>query len=202
MTGQKKEFFDKARKTMSKFYDLQDIGRLSDVNLRVLIREDPDFYDSYLFLADNYKDSEQLKESKRLESESFKRALSRIQDKNGNWPDEMPWGWLENRHVIRALGRGADNLWMDGRNDEALDIYRKLLHSNLNDNIGARYAIIALRHGFTYDKYMEQVWLASAVPADHIMKWFRKYALKFPEELKEWKKYCREELGLTDIQLM
>jgi len=55
--------------------------------------------------------------------------------------------------------------------------------------------------GLGYDQYIKQVWPQSSVPAEHISKWFRKNAPKFPEELEEWKKHCKDELDLSEKDL-
>lgn len=195
-----REFMEKSRKAMNEFYEITDSEHNTD-DIRALIKQDPDFYDPYLYVADNLRKLGQKSQARQLENNAFKRACNRIEDKKGNWPDKMPWGWLENRHIVRALVTGADNLWKDNKKDEALNIYRKLLHSNLNDNIGARYAIIALRLGLTYKEYMRQVWPESTMPAEHIMKWFKENAPKFSEELQEWRNYCKKELSLREKDL-
>jgi len=192
----KREFFDKERKVLDEYYDL--IERNASVGeFLKLIKKDPDFLDPYSHASEILKEEGKDKKARELEDEAFKRALAIILDKNGNWPDEIPWGWIENRHIVRVLMRGADNYWIDGQFEKALDLYRKLFKSNLSDNIGARYAIAGLRMGLSYDKYMAQVWPKSLVPAEHILKWFRKNGKKFPEEYTEWIEYCKEELGMT-----
>ena len=185
---------------MSEYYEILDSDHDTE-DIRTLIKRDPDFYDSYLYAANDLRELGRETEARELEDEAFKRARSRVEDRRGNWPDEMRWGFLENRHVIRALMTGVDNLWRDGKTEEALAVYRKLFRSNLNDNIGARYAIIALRLELPYEEYMRQVWPQPTMPAEHINKWFRKYAPKFPEELKEWKQYCKQEIGLNEEDL-
>jgi len=194
------EFLEKPRAAMNDYYDLLESDHETD-DIGALIKRDPDFYDPYLYVASDLDKSGFHFEARKLEDEAFKRACSRIKDKKGNWPDRLPWAWLENRHIIRVLGVGADNLWKDNKINEALDIYRKLFHSDFNDNIGARYAIIALRMGLSYDEYIKQVWPQSSVPAEQVRKWFKKNAAKFPEELEGWQKYCKDELGLSNKDL-
>ena len=87
-------------------------------------------------LADIIEDDEARAAT--LRNTAFHRALSRIVDGKGDFPASLPWGYLENRHLIRAIDRGAIALWDAGDTDAALDIFRKLLKSNPNDNIGAR----------------------------------------------------------------
>jgi len=84
-----------------------------------------------------------LEENKNREAEvildeAYRRALALITDEKGNWPDSLPWGWLENRHIIRTLVNKAVSLWDQGKTDEALEMFRKLLRTNPSDNAGVR----------------------------------------------------------------
>lgn len=195
-----REFLEKPRDVMNDYYNLLESDHDTD-DMSALIKIDPDFYDTYLYIANDLRELGETEEAKVLENEAFARANARIENKDGNWPDQMSWGWIENRHIIRTLARGADNFWTDGELDKALDIYKKLLHSNLNDNIAARYAIVGLRMGLTYDEYIKQVWPEATMPADHIDKWFKENAPKFAEDLEEWKQYCIDEIGLCEKEL-
>ncbi|NQU77701.1 hypothetical protein HQ544_03315 [Candidatus Falkowbacteria bacterium] len=115
-------------------------------------------------------------------------------DKRGNWPESMPWGFLENRHLIRALVVFARELWEQERPDYALYLYRKLLKTNPNDNIGARYEILAIQLGLDPD-YAEEMFPASmpgAVDAIKSDDWFQKNAKKFPEDFDWWFKAVGE----------
>jgi len=192
-----RDFLEKPRKVMEEYYDL--LGSDHDTNdIRALTEKDPDFYDPYLYVANDLRELGEEAEARRLEDEAFNRALARIKDKAGQWPDTLIWGHLENRHIIRALMTGADDLWQDGQTAEALEIYRQLLRTNLGDNIGARYSIIGLRMGLTYEQYIDKVWPESTMPAEHIDNWFNKHAPQYAEELEDWKRYCIEEIGLEE----
>lgn len=59
--------------------------------------------------------------------------------------DILEWGWLENRHIIRTILNKAISLWENNHMDEALNLFRNLLKTNPNDNVGARYYILAIR---------------------------------------------------------
>ena len=192
-----KDFIEKPRKIMEAYYDLMENDHDAG-DILALTEEDPDYYDPYLYVADDLRKLSEEAEARRLEDEAFSRALARIKDKDGQWPDTLNWGHLENRHIVRALMTGADNLWQDGKTEEALNIYRQLLRTNLGDNIGARYAIIGLRLGLSYDDYIQEVWPEPTMPADHIDNWFSIHAPKYAEELGDWKQYCIEEIGLDE----
>ena len=177
---QPREFKDHWHEPVSdKFYDLMEAAEHDDDDVLELINTDPDYFDPYLYLADLYRDEDKdEKGARELEAVAFERALLYVLDSNDEWPDTIPWGFMENRHIVRALARGADNFWKDGRIEEALEIYRKLLQTNLNDNIGARYSIVGLRLGLSYDDYIQEVWPEPTMPADHIDNWFSKHAPK------------------------
>jgi hypothetical protein len=34
--------------------------------------------------------------------DAYLKAVKTVSDKNGNWPKALDWGFLENRHIIRA----------------------------------------------------------------------------------------------------
>ena len=190
-------FIDDDHRVAGEFYDLFDRDHtLQDV--ADLIDKDPDFYDTYLYLADELREVGENDEADELESEAFARAHARIADTDGNWPASIEWGFHENRHILRALVRQADNLWQKNKTEEALQLYKKLLRVNLNDNLGVRYAITGIRAGLSYDEYMEQVWPEATMPANHILTWFKQHYPKAADDLEEWKQYCIEELGLDE----
>jgi hypothetical protein len=132
------------------------------------------------------------KEAKALLKDAYEKAMRGIIDKNGNWPKVMEWDWFVNRHLIRAIERWARELWFDGKTAEALEIFRNLLKTNYNDNIGARYCILAIRMGLG-PGYEEQFAVEPGfIDAEKIYKWFRKHSKKFPEEFDWWWKEVRQ----------
>ena len=92
-----REFIDKRRPVSDKYYDLLERDSHCDEDVLALIKKDPDFYDTYLYLANIYRNEDKNeKKARKLENAAFRRALARTKDKNGNWPDELRWGFLEN----------------------------------------------------------------------------------------------------------
>lgn len=71
--------------------------------MRALIKQNPDFYDSNLTLADVLTDEDQEHEAGKLIRQAYERAVLRSADSQGRWPKQMACGWLENRHLMRAL---------------------------------------------------------------------------------------------------
>jgi len=156
---------------------------------RSLIEKDSDFLDPYARLADLLIEEENYNEAEDLLNGAFRRAIDRIVDRKGNWPKRIDWAWIENRHLVRAIDRKAWDLWEGKREEYALEeLYRKLLKSNSNDNIGARYNILAIKLGYSPGE-VEDMFPASRpgfVDAMKMNDWFRKHAQDFPQELGWW----------------
>lgn len=193
-----KKFVDKDHEVMNRYYDFID----SDISenklekeMRKLIKEDRDFYDPYLVLFDILLYSNRSKEMTILLRNAYKRAVMRIVDYKGNWPKEMRWGFLQNRHLMRIIERYAILCWEVEEIDEALDIFRKLLRSNPGDNQGARHNILAIRMGLKAYKWQKPFEVKEkgevyGLDALKLSSWFNKNVKKFPEEFdwlfKEW----------------
>jgi hypothetical protein len=139
---------------MGEYYDLLD-RKLSPRRLKSemkrLIELDPLFLDPYPVVAGILMAEGKEGEAKALLKDAYERSMRMIVDKDGNWPKKMSWNWFENRHVIRAIQRWAFELWSEGKSSEALEIFRSLLRTNPDDNIGARYCILAVRMGLGPD---------------------------------------------------
>lgn len=197
------KFVDKDHRVMNDFYDLME----SDISakkmakgLKEMIDEDPDFFDSYITLADLYYHNGWNKEGKKLLKEAQERAMMRIADAKGNWPKSMEWGFLENRHLMRAIERYGVLCWELEKIDEALDIFRRLLRMNPRDNQGARHNILAIRLGLGVKEWQKPFAAKHkgkivGLDARKVDDWFKENAKKFPEDFewlakiwKEWEK--------------
>lgn len=183
------EFIDKDRKVMDEYYDLLDSDLTKAELLKSMIqiiRKDPDFLDPYIVSADILLRSNKIKPGLKLIEEAYNRALRLIVDEDEKWPKRMSWGFLENRHIMRAIERYAYVSWEENNPILALEIYRKLLRVNINDNQGIRYAILALRMGLDSDWDLKFVVkkgrMAGLIDAEKIDDWFNKNSKKFPEE--------------------
>ncbi len=158
-----------------------------------LIEKDPDFLDSYSMLAQVASEEGHLDEAVKLINTAYDRALALITDAEGNWPDILKWGWLENRHIIRAILSKAIVLWNVGFPSEALVLFRKLLRSNPGDNIGARELILGIRMNMTYEDF-ETRFNKGGFYDDELIDWFEENHKKFPDEFEWWDKWCEENL--------
>lgn len=195
-----KEFFDRSHAVMTKYYDLLE-RKLSSPKLKKemerLVKADPLFFDPYLILADILFGDGKDTQARTLLNEAYHKAVKLIVDRNGTWPKEMAWSYLDNRHIMRTIERWAYILWEEGDKKEALDIFRHLLRVNPGDNQGIRHSILALRLGLGPDweeafVVKEGPLAGSGLDARKLDEWFDKHSKKFPDEFewlfKEWRK--------------
>lgn len=67
-----------------------------------------------------------------------------VTEKSGQWPEKLEWGWIENRHIIRAFVNMGILYWKKNKTLEAYSLFQKLLETNPNDNAGVRYFMLAI----------------------------------------------------------
>lgn len=195
-----KKFIDKDHQVMKEYYDLleSDIGaKKYEQKMKALIEKDSSFYDPYQFVIDILYAQDKDQEAEILLTKAFQQAVSQIADNQGNWPKVMRWGYLENRHLMRIIERYAVFCWEKGKIEDALDIFRRLLHCNPGDNQGARYNILAIKMNldlceWSKDFEVKEKGQIIGLDAVKVSDWFDKNARKFPEEFdwlfKEWEK--------------
>jgi tetratricopeptide (TPR) repeat protein len=192
MAKRKREYVDKGHKVMDSYYGLcekYDGSNASSIKsqLKRLIEKDPDFLDSYLLLYEILRGEGNFPEAERVLNDAYERTLKLITDKKGNWPDILEWGWLENRHIIRTILNKAISLWENKNIDGALDLLRKLLKTNPNDNVGARDYILAIRMNMSFEEF-EKRFNKGGYYDMELSDWFDKNYIKFPDEFDWWEK--------------
>ena len=191
-----KEFIDERHPVQQEYYMIMD-STSSDQEkkgkLRKLIKKDPNYFDPYIELYTILAQEEKIEEAEKLLEEAYQKAIETITDEEGHWPEKLIWGFLENRHIIRTILNYAITLWVYEENDKALDIFRKLLKSNLNDNIGARHFILAIREGMSYFEY-EDKFNKGGFYDNELMDWFDDNYKKYHDEFLEWEKHMDEYL--------
>ena len=128
----------------------------SEKILKNMIKQDPYFFDPYTALYEYYLNKNEIEKAFNLMSKGYKNAIQLI-EKNGEFPNILRWGFVENRHIIRVIFNFATLLWLADKKDDALDILIKLYKSNLDDNIGARYSILAILEGIESQKHLEKL---------------------------------------------
>lgn len=192
--SKQREFVDQDHEVIDDYHKLiqEEPGiPLLKVELKKLIKKDPDFFDSYLTLFNILQSEGRQREAEKLLDEAYKRAINLITDQKGEWPDLLEWGWVENRHIIRTLLNKAISLWRSGKTDDALDLFRKLLRSNPGDNVGARDYILAIRMKMSFKKF-EKRFNKGGFYDSHLSDWFEKNYRKFPDEFDWWDKATEE----------
>ena len=137
-----------------------------------------------------YVDKLKTEKAVKILDDAYERAISLI-TKNKSWPDKLEWGWFENRHIIKTIYQMAMNLWMIEDNNEALELFRNLFIANINDNVGARENILAIRMGLSYDEFMNEFDRGGYYDSD-IHDWFELNHKKFPDEFDKWDKLMKE----------
>jgi hypothetical protein len=170
---------------------LDEVNRMEDlgydpnslVRMREFIRKDPDLYDPYLVLSAILRIHKKNDEADAVITTAYERAVTRMMDKDGHWPKRMFWGFLHNRHILRIIEEYAHLLWDRGNAAEALEVFRKLLRMNPDDNQSIRFHILALRMGFNSDwPQLFQAGLPDHFKAMPLQQWFEKNAKSFPGE--------------------
>jgi len=191
---QEYEFIDIDRFEVSEMYwdfleslDTQDIKK-SIKMLKKIIKTDPDFFDAYITLHEYYLYDKEPKKALDILTKGYKRAMDLVLDR-GQFPDKLSWMFVENRHIIRVIFNYANMMWMVENKKEALRLFNLLLKSNSDDNIGARYSIVALLEGYESQGHFEEEFEnddGSSLDGMAIHKWFEKHAKKHQKEIGRW----------------
>lgn len=197
----KREYVDKKehREVEVVYYKLSEnynsgSAKLTNIKrqLKQLIKKDPDFLNSYLFLYEILQDEGKFQQAEKVLNDAFDRALKLITDEEGNWPDVLEWGWIENRHIIITIESKAVSLWKEKEVDAALELLRRLLKMNPGDNVGVRYYILAIRMNISFEEFEEYFEIGGGYYDSGIEEWFKKYYKKFPDEFDCWEKAIEE----------
>ena len=189
------EFIDKDRFKVNELYwEFIESAEADDVKksikiLKSIIKKDANYFDPYITLHKYYLMDGDFKNAIKTIEDGFQKAIDLI-DKNGRFPDELPWGFMENRHIIRMIFNFGMFIWENDEDKEiALNIFMELLKSNHNDNIGARYSIVAILEGFTsQEEYEEQFESESGHGLEYtkLEEWFYKSAQKYKDVIGWW----------------
>lgn len=151
------EFRDIERKVSEEYYHFcdvaQEISQTAQINyLKYLICVDKNFFDPYILLSDIYFSQNKIHRGYRVLALGYKRMLKNVF--KGELPETMNWYELTNRHLFRLAYNYADILWFMGSKDLATSIFLKLIKMHPSDNIGARYAVVAIQEGFSETNHL------------------------------------------------
>lgn len=192
-TNKPYEFIDKDRFEVNELYwEFTESSEANDIKksintLKGIIKKDANYFDPYITLHEYYLMDRDFKNAIKIMEEGFKRAKVLI-DNNGKFPDELPWGFIENRHIIRMIFNFGIFIWANEDKNIALNIFMELLKSNHYDNIGTRYSIVAILEGFnSQEEYEEQLDSGNGMfDYEALEKWFYKSAQKHKDVMGWW----------------
>lgn len=188
------KFVDRDRFEVNELYwEFTESPEADDVKksikaLKAMIKKDANYFDPYITLHEYYLMDGDVEKAIEIIEQGFKRAIDLI-DIDGRFPDELPWGFIENRHIIRMIFNFGMFVWANEDKDIALKIFMELLKSNHNDNIGARYSIVAILEGFnSQEAYEEQFESESGHGLEYmkVEEWFYKSAQKHKDVIGWW----------------
>lgn len=189
------EFIDRDRFKVNELYweflesPVADDVKKSVKALKSMIAKDADYFDPYITLHEYYLMDGDYKKAIKIMEDGFKRAIDLI-DNDGRFPDKLPWAFTENRHIIRMIFNFGMFVWANNEDKEiALNIFMELLKSNHNDNIGARYSIVAILEGFnSQEEYEERFESEDGHSLDYtkLEEWFYKSAEKHKDVIGWW----------------
>lgn len=183
------EYVDIDHEVSEIFYELLDIyeeGNVDEIKskLNQLIEEDPYFLDSYLLMYEILMNEDKEEEAIKYLDNAYNKAVETITI-GDKWPYRLEWDWIENRHIIRAILNKGIYLWANGKENEAIEIFRRLLKMNPADQIGARFYILAIRKGISFEDFEER-FSKDGEYGDSLFQWFNENYQQYMDEFKEW----------------
>ncbi|MGC9366894.1 MAG: hypothetical protein ACP5FK_07620 [bacterium] len=191
-----KEFIDEDRKTRMEFYELQDSITEDNIQsvikkLKILINKDQYFLDPYLLLADLLEATGDKAESDKVITDAYEKALELVTEKSGQWPEKIEWGWLENRHIIKAFVNMGILYWKNNKTIEAYSLFQKLLDTNPNDNVGVRYFMLGILEKMSEKQFYKR-FDKNGYWDEEIDDWFDKKVKNHKKEFGQWLKLFGE----------
>ncbi|MCR4314367.1 MAG: hypothetical protein NUV84_03925 [Candidatus Uhrbacteria bacterium] len=190
-------FTDKDHSVMEAYYELLESSTSNKElkkGMETLMTEDPDFYDPYIVVADLEIGVGNVKKGLRLIQSGFERAIMRIADTRGEWPIEMPWGYLENRHLMRMIERFAMLVWEQGIEvGNMLD--REFPQYRIRENHRPDWLISTNSTKLELDFYIEELKIAFEIQGEQHYK-FVEFFHKTKEKYEERKSYDTQKADL------
>lgn len=177
------EFRDHPRYLMESYYDLLE-SDIEDSTLKAelkkLINKEPDFLCPYLTLIKILREENQISEANKVLENAYAQALNLIIDESGRWPGKLEASWIPNWHIIITIFEKAIYLWETGKTDGSLDLFRKLLKTNPNDDFGARNYVLGILLDFDCREFHK--WVNNNENYEAVLEWFDENQKKFSDE--------------------
>jgi hypothetical protein len=201
------------RSTWNAFYELserydfethnigdEDVSNVIE-QLKGFVKKSPRYLEPYIWLEEIYFRNRRKRSADAIFEKACDKAFKMVLSREKKWPDEMSWGDMENRTLIRIFLRKGERLWHLGQNDhllldQALNIYLNLLNSNPYDQPCARIYALAILEGISnndfYDEFMDYDEYGDYVFVKDIFAWFEQQGPKHTALLK-WFDYAKKE---------
>jgi len=113
--------------------------------LNIALKMDEDYVQTYIGFVCVYG----AMGDKKKQEDSIKIAYEKTLKKFPRWPEQMMWGYIDNRAYMRAIQYMGELYWDNGENTKAVELFRLLLKLNPGDNQGVRYEIAGLYAGLS-----------------------------------------------------
>lgn len=177
------EFFAEPNKLSPKVWDLMEPwdgtnGSGIRTKLNKIIKEDPHVIDAYNLRFEILEHEGSRAAMKKEALRGYKAVLELIQDENGNFPDKIDWGWLENRSILRALANYAFTQWRSLKWEQAEEVMSRIINMNPNDNQGMCYCYLAVLERIAWTPFHDMF------PDDEpekLFEWFNKEGEKYEQ---------------------
>lgn len=139
-----REYLAKPNKLAPQVFELEETwnginGNSIRRKLNVLLKQDPHLIEAYNARRTILEAEDALTALDKEIKKAYEAVLEMILDDQGNYPDHMPWEWLENRPLLEALAVYAYQSWQYSKWEIAEEVYKKLLTMNPLDNQGSRF---------------------------------------------------------------
>lgn len=193
------EFIDKKRAIAK---ELEDIVtnfdptlniKLTITKLQGLIKKDPDYLESYLYLGGIFYAQDDIERWEECIEEAYKRATNLIskacpEASIGGTSISLKWEHESNRHIILAMIEKGVYFWSIEEGDAAMNIFSELLKADPSDNCGVRFYMLAILQGLEYSIFSERFEDGDYFD-DKVDEWFEVNSVKFKDTFEWWFKY-------------
>jgi len=188
------EYIDRDRFEVNEMYwefieseDAEDIEKSIKI-LKGIIKKDPDYFDPYITLHEYYLANDESNKAIATLVDGYDRAMNLVMI-DGEFPDKLLWGFIENRHIIRMIFNYALLMWRMEDKKQAVTLMQQLLRANPGDHIGARYYIVAILEGFESEEEFEINFMKEDeeyLDWQQQEIWFQEKVMKHRKELGWW----------------
>jgi len=97
------------------------------------------------------------------------------------FPDQMEWGFLENRPILKALYNFAVSCWVPREKEETIKTFKLLLRLNPSDNQGARFCLLGILEGMSQHHFFHKMDQSMMLP------WFQENCGKYADLVKDYR---------------